>query len=128
MKAKTPCLTRGCYRDVFNHGRCEEHYEPWDSSDRKERLPSDWQARRRVVIHRDGGKCQQCGQAGTDVDHKIAGDDHSLNNLQLLCVDCHKAKTHIEALHGRGIYQVARPSITPMQRKSKIAKMKEGRE
>jgi hypothetical protein len=44
------------------------------------------------VKTRDAGKCQECGKAGTDIDH-INGSSADLDNLQLLCADCHYAKT-----------------------------------
>ncbi|MCU1584532.1 MAG: endonuclease [Microbacteriaceae bacterium] len=44
------------------------------------------------VKTRDAGKCQVCGKTGTDIDH-IDGSSADLDNLQLLCADCHHAKT-----------------------------------
>ncbi|MFB8190361.1 HNH endonuclease [Microbacterium sp. NPDC055988] len=41
---------------------------------------------------RDQGQCQQCGKPGVEVDH-IAGNSDDPKNLQLLCLDCHHAKT-----------------------------------
>ncbi|MDQ4212528.1 HNH endonuclease [Microbacterium sp. ASV81] len=41
---------------------------------------------------RDNGRCQQCGKPGVEVDH-IAGSADDADNLQLLCLDCHHAKT-----------------------------------
>lgn len=41
---------------------------------------------------RDGGRCQQCGKAGAEVDH-INGNSDDPENLQLLCLDCHHKKT-----------------------------------
>lgn len=41
---------------------------------------------------RDGGLCQLCGKPGVEVDH-IAGNSNDPANLQLLCLDCHHAKT-----------------------------------
>ena len=41
---------------------------------------------------RDDGKCRVCGKVGTDIDH-IDGSSADLDNLQLLCKDCHNAKT-----------------------------------
>lgn len=37
-------------------------------------------------------RCQQCGRPGTEIDH-IEGRSPNLSNLQLLCSDCHKART-----------------------------------
>ena len=78
----------------------------WETSNRRGRLPRDWEARRRIVIARDRGRCQatiggaQCSSEGTEVDHICAGDDHSLTNLQLLCKACHAWKTRGEAVAG----------------------------
>lgn len=47
---------------------------------------------RSQVKERDDGKCVQCGNPGTEIDH-IAGSSSDLSNLQLLCGDCHQAKT-----------------------------------
>lgn len=66
---------------------------PWAGSTRSARLPSDWQARRRIVLARDHRTCRRCGEWATDVDHITAGDDHDLANLQALCGPCHRAKS-----------------------------------
>jgi 5-methylcytosine-specific restriction endonuclease McrA len=47
---------------------------------------------RRLVIDRDGGRCQICGEPGTEIDH-ISGNSSALTNLQLLCNTCHNKKT-----------------------------------
>lgn len=47
---------------------------------------------RNVVKERDGGVCQICGQPGSEIDH-IRGGSKEMNNLQLLCDDCHNQKT-----------------------------------
>ena len=44
------------------------------------------------VKERDSGRCKECGKKGTDIDH-ISGSSADLENLQLLCPDCHRAKT-----------------------------------
>lgn len=71
---------------------------------RKSRLPDDWQALRKIVIERAGGRCEilmrsgkRCHDPGTDVDHVKAGDLHDLSNLQLLCRWHHGQKTAREA-------------------------------
>ena len=43
-----------------------------------------------------GKTCNYCGEVGNEVDHVIelaAGGDNSIENLQVLCKQCHKAKT-----------------------------------
>lgn len=47
---------------------------------------------REAVKIRDMDKCRSCGSLGDEIDH-IAGNENTLNNLQLLCHDCHHAKT-----------------------------------
>ena len=75
---------------------------PWDTSDRRQRLPKDWQAIRAAVRRRADNKCEaenhepDCDGTGTDADHIKQGDNHSLNNLQWLSGPCHKAKTKAE--------------------------------
>lgn len=58
--------------------------------DEKARQVSD--LKRQQVIERDEGLCQLCGDVGTEIDH-IDGDSDDLDNLQLLCDDCHNEKT-----------------------------------
>lgn len=56
---------------------------------------TQWRKLREIVIRRDAGICQRCGQEGSHVDHvvprKLGGDD-SLQNLQLLCRNCNLQK------------------------------------
>jgi 5-methylcytosine-specific restriction endonuclease McrA len=47
---------------------------------------------RQQAWQRDGGRCVQCGRLGDEIDH-IRDDSPDLDNLQLLCRDCHHAKT-----------------------------------
>ena len=52
----------------------------------------------RWLLHkRDRGVCAECGAEGRWECHHIvpvaSGGSHSLDNLQTLCVPCHKAKT-----------------------------------
>ena len=60
-----------------------------------------WKRLRRVILDRDGWRCQSCGKAGRlEVDHILAvhldGAFWDLGNLQALCRDCHFAKTRRE--------------------------------
>lgn len=58
---------------------------------------------RELVIARDRGLCQEClrrgdVEPGRDVDHIVRAEDKPelfwrLDNLQLLCVECHSRKT-----------------------------------
>jgi hypothetical protein len=47
---------------------------------------------RAQVKARDNGQCQECGAPAVEIDH-IDGSSGELDNLQLLCRDCHHAKT-----------------------------------
>ncbi len=49
-------------------------------------------AQKAAIRGRDGGLCVKCGKPGAKIDHiDDSSDDPS--NLQLLCLDCHHAKT-----------------------------------
>lgn len=72
----------------------------WAGSNRRSRLPGNWKTLRRDALRRDHGRCvaakadgTRCPAFATDVDHLVAGDDHSLSNLQSLCAYHHKRKT-----------------------------------
>ena len=86
---------------------------PWSTSDRRSRLPKNWNKIRAQVKKRAGGRCEAywtpgrtaktgqphavgCDGYGTDADHILRGDDHSPGNLQWLSGPCHKAKTASE--------------------------------
>ena len=53
--------------------------------------------KKKQVKERDGGLCRLCGAIGTEIDH-IEGDSDSLDNLQLLCHDCHSEKTEAKMI------------------------------
>jgi 5-methylcytosine-specific restriction protein A len=97
--APTPCLETGCREHATYQGRCPTHKRPpYYGSTRRERLPRDWSTRRQVVLRRDKGICYICGGINADtVDHLIAGDDHSLENLRAVHdrvePHCHRQKT-----------------------------------
>jgi hypothetical protein len=73
---------------------------PWEGSDRRERLPDNWEELRREVFRRCGRRCEwrlpsgaRCPRRATDVDHRVPGEDHNLRNLQGLCTEHHAAKS-----------------------------------
>ena len=80
----------------------------WQNSNRRNELPREWHKLRAKVKKRDGDTCVLCGRAGTDVDHIVPGDDHSLMNLRLLCSDCHLKKS---AEEGGAAYRAKRRAI-----------------
>lgn len=55
----------------------------------RRRLPDSLRVEVRV---RDDDRCQKCGKPGDEIDH-INGSSPDLDNLQLLCGECHRAKT-----------------------------------
>jgi 5-methylcytosine-specific restriction protein A len=67
-----------------------------------------WRRKRDTILLRDRYTCQQCGHIGTDleVDHIInvaRGGTDDDDNLQSLCIPCHKRKTAQESsMGGRG--------------------------
>ncbi|MFB8351005.1 HNH endonuclease [Streptomyces niveus] len=87
----------------------------WQGSDRRSRLPADWQKIRLRVLRRDGGQCTtlteagaRCDSSATDVDHIRPGDDHSLGNLRSLCSYHHRIKSSQE---GAAAYNAKRRAI-----------------
>lgn len=76
----------------------------WHGSDRRERLPSNWSTVRKRVLRRDDNRCThrnpdtgvRCAEVATDVDHIIAGDNHSMENLTSLCDWHHQRKSSRE--------------------------------
>jgi 5-methylcytosine-specific restriction protein A len=96
--------------------------QQWSGSNRKERLPHDWEQRRTTTRDRAGGRCQatmrdgtRCVETGTDCDHIVHGDNHALSNLQWLCRWHHDKKTAREALEARRY--IPRPSARKPQEK-----------
>lgn len=89
----------------------------WAGSDRKSRLPEDWEDRRRFVLRRDNYSCQVirsksgqvCGKIARDVDHIVAGDDHSYSNLQACCHWHHRYKSAQEGVEARRAKAASRP-------------------
>lgn len=81
---------------------------PWDTSDRRSRLPSDWQSLRIRVLRRDAYKCQakdslgvMCAAPANQCDHIEAGDNHDMDNLQALCQWHHARKSSGEGAAAR---------------------------
>lgn len=63
-----------------------------------------WQAKRQQIQVEQGSRCQGCGRLWMpeldQVDHRVPreqGGSDADENLQLLCDDCHEAKTRAEA-------------------------------
>ena len=92
---------------------------PWESSDRRDQLPSDWASIRREVFRRKGKRCvwrlpsgRQCPRPATDIDHIRGGDDHRISNLRPLCEHHHKKRTAQQAIAARkGRYRIKRRPV-----------------
>lgn len=88
----------------------------WQGSDRRQRLPADWEQLRQRVKRRAGGRCEQliqgrrCMRPGNQCDHIVRGDNHSLANLQWLCRPCHDAKSAAEGVAARASRSRLRPA------------------
>lgn len=102
-RASSRCRKGGC--DELQP--CPIHTPaPWAGSTRRRRLPPDWEQRRELVAERADGLCEglsldgeqtwhvdDCDGHGSQCDHRVRGDDHSLDNLAWLSVPCHAEKT-----------------------------------
>ena len=80
----------------------------WEGSTRRDRLPRNWNSELRpAVFARDGDICWICGEPGADeIDHKIQGDDHRLENLAPIHgwrtgLQCHARKSAAEGAAAR---------------------------
>lgn len=114
------CGINGC----LNTRPCPTHRTHNPTSKRRRTLNGSgwaWTATRQQVIRRDHGQCQHCTHPtpGVEVDHITPIEDGGtdrLDNLQLLCHACHKAKTREEtrrrtARQGVGGFQSPRPPV-----------------
>jgi 5-methylcytosine-specific restriction protein A len=78
---------------------------PWSTSDRRQRLPSNWSSTIVPRIRRrDGDRCRVLLEDGTRctgrygaIDHIIPNDDHRPANLQVICDYHHDRKTAKES-------------------------------
>lgn len=70
---------------------------------------AEWRKLRARVLGRDAGLCQPCLKAGRltlarEVDHiisKAAGGTDEVENLQSICLACHRTKTARESRKGQ---------------------------
>lgn len=87
----------------------------WQGSTRRGRLPANWSTPggiRDQAFARYGRRCALnypgiCTKFATQVDHKIAGDDHRIENLQPVCRPCHARKSAREG--AAAVPRMARP-------------------
>lgn len=80
------------------------HMPGWQGSDRRSRLPPDWESKIRPrILRRDGHRCtardqdgDRCPERATDVDHVRRGDIHEDWNLVAICTWHHSRKSSRE--------------------------------
>ena len=107
-----PCTTPRCPKMAVKRGKCEDHQpkDGWTKWSKEQGTTKQrgygkrWERIRRVVLRRDKHLCQEClrngiFKAGNQCDHikpKSEGGTDELDNLQILCENCHKQKTLLE--------------------------------
>src|ERR1700755_230325 len=77
---------------------------PWAGSTRRHRLPANWSTPgglRDQVLKAPGGRVcklryEDCTRSATEANHKIPGDDQSMDTLQSACSHCHRIKSSRE--------------------------------
>jgi len=76
----------------------------WEGSTRRVRLPKEWHAQRQRILRNHERICHVCGLPGADqVDHLVAGDDHSDANLRPIHREpCHREKSSREGGQAAG--------------------------
>lgn len=125
--AARPCRHPGCHKLVRNgSGYCEQHQADrnlgkFGDSRRGSRQSrgygAEWEQKRKKILSRDKGLCVPCREKGRinvakHVDHKVnkalarllGWSDEQIeadDNLQSICVACHREKTQSEATQGR---------------------------
>lgn len=80
----------------------------WNNSDRRSRLPSNWEHLRKVVGKRDGWLCQwaledgtRCELPGNQIDHIVPSGSNEIENLRCLCQAHHAIKSSREGGRAR---------------------------
>lgn len=80
----------------------------WETSDRRQHLPPDWEERRQRVFDRDDHRCvfelpsgARCPRRATEVDHTGDRDDHRLEMLRALCSRHHSKVTAQQGVAAR---------------------------
>ena len=102
------CSTPGCYAPVTS-GRCAAcRRSAWHAASPVPRIRGERLQRLRFDLWVRDPHCQRCGQlilpSEAIRDHVInlrAGGSDTEDNVQLLCLACHGAKTHAESQRGR---------------------------
>jgi hypothetical protein len=88
----------------------------WETSDRSDRLPSNWRTIRRRILERDGWRCtavdlgRRCPEPATEVHHFVNRDIHDDDALVSLCARHHRVETQREAAQARHRITRIRPT------------------
>jgi 5-methylcytosine-specific restriction protein A len=94
----------------------------WIGSDRRKRLPPNWEKEIRPrILARDGYACthirqdtmRRCNDRANQVDHVVPGDDHSDSNLTSLCAYHHLKKSSSEGGRASSAARARRRKATP---------------
>ena len=75
----------------------------WEGSDRRARLPADWETRCKpeALVRNPRRICHWCGlPGGEQLDHKLAGDDHSPENLDWI----HGRESYLSGVSSRNCH------------------------
>lgn len=95
----------GCFANIVRNGRCEQHSferyaDPWYRKEGHEYNDTLRESIKTTVRERARYICAQCGHyPSNEVDHitpKFLGGTDLLDNLQVLCYDCHGKKSSAE--------------------------------
>lgn len=80
----------------------------WVTSARRERLPANWHALRRLVLNRDEHRCTwaypnggRCSAKANQVDHIDRHGGDGLENLRALCEKHHYRKSAYEGVEAK---------------------------
>lgn len=77
----------------------------WANSDRRARLPRDWDRIRASILERDRWLCQLhyegCTRIAQEVDHIGADIDHQPHMLRAVCTHCHAIRSSRQGAEAR---------------------------
>ncbi|MEV8396095.1 HNH endonuclease [Streptomyces sp. NPDC057596] len=123
------CTDPQCREFATKRGRCDDHQPiPWagrdDKASRYGISSGRWRTLKRRVTARDNGCCYRCGIEQPDREDDPDGEhqhqlDHvrpiseggaveDLDNLGLICLDCHEVKSKAEAARANRARRKAR--------------------
>ena len=91
----------------------------WDTSNRKHQLPPNWQDLRKQAKARANNICEhitdgeRCTREGRELHHTGHNEDHRLEVLEWICVQCHKRETWKQARAAQTAKYVTARKRTP---------------